>query len=156
MAKLKVGNAAPAFRLKNQSDEEVSLASFKGEKSVVLYFYPKAMTPGCTVQACSLRDSLKEFDRKGAVVLGISPDGPARLEKFSERDRLNFTLLSDPDNRTAKAYGAWGKKTFMGRSYMGILRMSFIIGTNGFIKHILEKVNTKTHHEDVLKLLDPL
>ena len=156
MGKLKVGDAAPAFRLKNQANTEVSLASFKGERNVVLYFYPKAMTPGCTVQACALRDSLKEFDRREAVVLGVSPDEPARLEKFTEKDGLNFTLLSDPNNQAAKAYGAWGKKMFMGRSYMGILRMSFIIGKDGFIRHILEKVNTKTHHEDVLKLLGAL
>ncbi|TNF00813.1 MAG: thioredoxin-dependent thiol peroxidase [Deltaproteobacteria bacterium] len=146
-----IGKAAPAFTLLNQEGEKVSLKDFKGEKNVVLYFYPKAMTPGCTVQACGLRDAKKKYTSSKTVVLGVSPDAPERLKKFEERDKLNFTLLSDPDHKIAEKYGVWGLKKFMGREFMGILRQTFIIGTDGKIKHIMEKVNTKTHHEDALK-----
>jgi peroxiredoxin Q/BCP len=151
MALPKIGNNAPAFTMLNQKEEKVSLKDFKGEKNVVLYFYPKAMTPGCTVQAAGIRDFKKKFSSKSTVVLGVSPDEPKRLVRFIDRDGLNFDLLSDPEHKIADKYGCWGPKQFMGKHYDGILRMTFIIGKDGKLKHIMEKVKTKTHHEDVLE-----
>jgi peroxiredoxin Q/BCP len=156
MALPKVGNNAPAFSLINQKGDKVTLKDFKGEKAVVLYFYPKAMTPGCTTQACAIRDNKTKLSRAGAVVLGVSPDPVKRLLKFIERDKLNFDLLSDEDHAIAEKYGVWGLKKFMGREYMGINRMTFIIGKDGKLKHIMEKVNTKTHHDDVLAVIKSL
>lgn len=150
MALPKIGNNAPAFSLLNQDGEKVSLKDFKGEKTVVLYFYPKAMTPGCTVQAQGIRDTKKKFSSNKIVVLGVSPDSPERLTKFRERDGLNFELLSDPENKLCEKYGVWGLKKFMGKEYMGVNRMTFIIGKDGKLKHIMEKVKTKSHHDDVL------
>jgi len=129
---------------------------FRGEKNVVLYFYPKAMTPGCTNQACGIRDSRKALQKLDTVVLGVSPDPVARLGKFIEKQDLNFTLLSDEDHAVADKYGAWGPKKFMGREFDGILRTTFIIGKDGRLKHVMEKVNTKTHNEDVLALIAEL
>lgn len=156
MASLKTGSAAPAFSLENQDGKRISLADFKGKKTVVLYFYPAAMTPGCTVQACGLRDSAKALAKYGAVAIGVSPDKVAKLKKFAERDGLAFDLLSDPDHAVADAYGAWGKKKFMGREVTGILRSTFVIGKDGKIKHVMDKVATKTHHDDVLAVLAAL
>lgn len=156
MASLKTGSAAPAFSLENQDGKRISLADFKGKKTVVLYFYPAAMTPGCTVQACGLRDSAKVLAKHGAVAIGVSPDKVAKLKKFAERDGLAFDLLSDPDHAVADAYGAWGKKKFMGREVTGILRSTFVIGKDGKIKHVMDKVATKTHHDDVLAVLAAL
>jgi peroxiredoxin Q/BCP len=150
MAFPKVGNNAPAFTLVNQKGEKVSLKDFKGEKNVVLYFYPKAMTPGCTVQACGIRDTKKKFSSAKTVVLGVSPDAPERLVKFIDKEGLNFDLLSDPEHKIADKYGAWGPKQFMGKKYDGILRTTFIIGKDGKLKHVMDKVKTKTHHDDVL------
>ncbi|MBH47680.1 MAG: thioredoxin-dependent thiol peroxidase [Halobacteriovorax sp.] len=150
MASLTVGKVAPSFTLLNQKGEKVSLKDFKGKKNVVIYFYPKAMTPGCTTQACGLRDSKRKLTNADTVVFGISPDAPARLLKFIERDMLNFDLLSDEDHAVADKYGAWGPKKFMGKEYDGILRSTFIVGKDGKLKHMMPKVNTKTHHEDVL------
>ncbi len=145
-----VGKAAPAFSLVDQNGEKVSLKDFKGEKTVVLYFYPKAMTPGCTVQACGIRDYKKKFDSSDVVVLGVSPDAPDKLKKFEDKQKLNFTLLSDPDHAVADKYGAWGPKKFMGKEYDGILRSTFVIGKDGKIKLVMDKVKTKSHHDDVL------
>ena len=153
MAFPKIGNLAPAFSLKNQDGKTVSLKDFKGKKTVVLYFYPAAMTPGCTVQACGLRDAAAELAALGAVALGVSPDPEKKLQKFIERDGLNFDLLSDPEHEVAEKYGAWGPKKFMGRSFDGILRTTFIIGKDGRLLHVIDKVKTKTHHDDVLVLL---
>jgi peroxiredoxin Q/BCP len=150
MATPNVGKAAPAFSLLNQDGEKVSLKDFKGEKNVVLYFYPKAMTPGCTVQACGIRDTKRKFSSAKTVVLGVSPDEPKRLVKFIEKEKLNFDLLSDPDHGIADKYGAWGPKKFMGKEYDGILRSTFIIGMDGKLKHVMDKVKTKSHHDDVL------
>lgn len=150
MAHPKIGNMAPAFSLLDAEGKTVALKDFKGKKHVLLYFYPKAMTPGCTVQACGLRDASKAYAKAGVVVLGISPDPVKRLQKFADKEGLNFTLLSDEDHSVADTYGAWGPKKFMGREFDGILRSSFIIGKDGRLKHIMPKVNTKTHHDDVL------
>lgn len=149
----KIGNLAPLFTLKNQSGFDVTLSSYKSKKNVVVYFYPKASTPGCTVQACGIRDVRAEFDALDTVVLGISPDAPAKLQKFIDKYDLNFDLLSDEDHSVAEKYGAWGLKKFMGREFMGVIRSSFIIDKDGRLQHILEKVNTKTHDQEVLKIL---
>jgi peroxiredoxin Q/BCP len=149
----KIGNLAPDFTLNNQDGKAVRLKDFKGKQAVVLYFYPAAMTPGCTVQACGLRDHAAELAQHGAVALGVSPDKEAKLRKFADRDALNFDLLSDPDHAVAEAWGCWGKKKFMGREVTGILRSTFVIGKDGKLKHIMDKVATKTHHADVLALL---
>lgn len=149
----KLGNKAPAFTLLNQDGEKVKLSSFAGEKNVVVYFYPKAMTPGCTTQACGIRDTEKELADVDTVVLGISPDPVSRLEKFREKHDLNFDLLSDEDHAIADKYGVWGLKKFMGKEYMGILRTTFIIDKNGRLQLVMDKVKTKTHHDDVLAFI---
>jgi len=156
MALPKVGNLAPAFTLLNQGDEKVSLKDFKGKKNVLLYFYPKAMTPGCTTQACSIRDSQADFKKLKTVVLGVSPDPTARLGKFIEKQDLNFDLLSDEDHKIAEKYGVWDLKKFMGREFMGIIRTSFLIGKDGRLKYITPKVNTKTHHDDMMAMIKEL
>ncbi|MEX0619435.1 MAG: thioredoxin-dependent thiol peroxidase [Pseudohongiellaceae bacterium] len=153
MAAIKTGNLAPAFTLLDQNGEKVSLKNFRDSKNVVLYFYPKAMTPGCTTQACGLRDSRKELEKLDTVVLGVSPDPVKRLAKFVERDKLNFSLLSDEDHAVAEKYGVWGLKKFMGREYMGVLRSTFIIDKDGRLAGIMDKVNTKTHHDDVMNFI---
>jgi len=153
--KLNTGDPSPSFTTKNQDNQNRSLSDFKG-KTVVLYFYPKAMTPGCTTQACAIRDHQDEFNDRNAVVLGISPDVPARLQKFIEKQSLNFELLSDEDHKIADLFGVWGPKKFMGKVYDGIHRSTFIIDPEGKIQAIMHPVKTKTHHEDVLSLLDTL
>ena len=156
MAFPKVGNMAPAFSLLDQDGNKVSLGQFKGKQNVALYFYPRAMTPGCTVQACGIRDSKKALARLDTVVLGVSPDPVAKLARFIDKQELNFTLLSDADHAVTEKYGAWGLKKFMGREFMGVLRTTFIIGKDGRLKHVMNKVNTKTHHEDVMALVREL
>ncbi|EQC46572.1 thioredoxin-dependent thiol peroxidase [Bacteriovorax sp. Seq25_V] len=146
----KIGNLAPAFTLVDQDGKKVSLKDFKGKSNVVLYFYPKAMTPGCTVQACGIRDTKNDFKKLDTVVFGVSPDAPERLQRFIEKQKLNFTLLSDEDHSVTEKYGCWGPKKFMGKEYIGVHRMTFIIGKDGKLKHIIEKVKTKTHHDDVI------
>ena len=145
----KIGNLAPNFSLLNQDGEKVELKQFRG-KNVVVYFYPKASTPGCTTQACALRDSAEELTSINTVILGLSPDLPAKLKKFDVKYNLGFTLLSDEDHAVAESYGVWGLKKFMGREFNGIIRTSFIIDECGKLRHIIEKVNTKTHHRDVI------
>ncbi len=149
----KIGNKAPKFELRNQDDVSVKLSSFEGSKNVVIYFYPKAMTPGCTVQACGIRDSNAQFASLDTVVLGISPDPVVKLEKFREKEQLNFDLLSDEDHVVADKYGVWGLKKFMGKEYMGILRTTFIVDKSGKLRHIIAKVKTKTHHDDVAQYI---
>jgi len=150
-----IGDSAPVFTTKNQNEQIRSLSDFIG-KNVVLYFYPKAMTPGCTTQACEIRDHQSDFTKRNAVVLGISPDAPARLQKFIDKQNLNFELLSDEDHSIADLFGVWGPKKFMGKVYDGIHRSTFIIDPEGKIRAIMHPVKTKTHHEDVLSLLDTL
>ena len=156
MAFPKVGNLAPKFSLADHEGNTVSLADFKGKSAVVVYFYPKAMTPGCTVQAQGLRDSAKALKGLNTVVLGISPDPVNKLAKFVERDELNFQLLSDEDHATADKYGAWGPKKFMGREFDGILRTTYIVGKDGKLKAVMDKFKTKDHHAELLALLKTL
>lgn len=156
MNTLKAGDNAPLFSLPDQNGETVSLADFVGKKQVLVYFYPKAMTPGCTVQAQGLRDSKAELDKLNTVVFGISPDESKRLDKFCQRDELNFTLLSDVDHKVADDFGVWGLKKFMGKEYDGIHRLSFLIGLDGKISHVFNKFKTKNHHEVVLEVLGEL
>lgn len=139
MAQLKAGDRAPAFTLKDQDGREVSLADFKARK-LLLYFYPKADTPGCTTQACSVRDAMEELAEAGAVAVGISPDQPARQKKFDDTYGLGFPLLSDPDHAVAQAYGAWGEKSMYGKTYQGIIRSSFLIDESGRILQASYKV----------------
>ncbi|WP_323844439.1 thioredoxin-dependent thiol peroxidase [Microbulbifer magnicolonia] len=151
MAFPKIGNLAPAFTLTNQNGDKVSLKDFRDKRNVVLYFYPKALTPGCTTQACGIRDSAGDFEKLDTVVLGVSPDPEAKLQKFIEKHQLNFDLLADEDHGIADKYGCWGLKKFMGKEYMGLLRTTFIVDKSGRLRHIIDKVKTKTHHEDVLQ-----
>ena len=150
---LQVGDKAPNFTLKSDKDEDVSLSDFLGKSDVVLYFYPKDNTSGCTKEACSFRDNIQPIQAKNAVVLGVSPDSVKSHQNFINKQNLNFTLLSDPDHKVAKAYGAWGEKSMYGKKYMGIIRSTFIIGKDGIIKHVFEKVKTAIHAEEVLQVL---
>ena len=129
---IEAGTEAPDFTLPNQDGEDVTLSSLRGGP-VVLYFYPKADTPGCTTQACGIRDRTAEYDAAGAVVLGVSPDEPAALRKFADKYRLPFTLLSDPDHKVAEAYGVWAEKSMYGRKSMGIVRSTFVIAADGSV-----------------------
>ena len=149
-----VGQPAPAFTLPDQNGKAVSLSDFAGKQNVVVYFYPKAMTPGCTHQACGIRDTREAYAAADVTVLALSPDPVARLKKFEDKHDLNFTLLSDEDHAVADSYGVWGLKKFMGREYDGIHRMTFIIGKDGLIKHVMKKVKTKSHHDDVLQWIN--
>lgn len=153
MKTITVGEQAPLFTLPDQNGQSVSLADYIGKKQVLVYFYPKAMTPGCTVQAQNLRDSKVELEQRNTVVFGIRPDESKRLDKFCQRDELNFTLLSDVDHKVADDFGVWGLKKFMGREYDGIHRLSFLIGLDGKIVHVFDKFKTKNHHEVVLEVL---
>jgi len=153
MQMLTVGATAPNFSLLNQDNHTVVLSELLKTQQVLVYFYPKAMTPGCTVQACALRDSQAELAAKGVTVVGISTDPVKSLAKFVVRDQLNFRLLSDPDHQIADAFGVWGEKKFMGKIYDGIHRTSFLIGTDGLIKQVYQDFKTSNHHEVVLKSL---
>lgn len=153
MNTLVAGAVAPDVTLLDQEGNEVKISDFKGRK-VLFYFYPKAMTPGCTVQAQGLRDSKAELEAHNVVVLGVSIDPVKRLGKFIERDNLNFTLLSDEDHSAAEQFGVWGEKKFMGKIYDGLHRISFLIDENGVIEHVFNKFKTKTHHEVVLDYLN--
>jgi thioredoxin-dependent peroxiredoxin len=156
MAHPKLGKLAPAFTLPDQDGNQVSLKDFKGKQAVVLFFYPKAMTPGCTVQACGIRDIRKELDKRGIAVFGISPDPVARLPKFIEKQNLNFPLLSDEDHAVAEKYGCWGMKKFMGKEFMGLIRTTYIIGKDGKLLKVMDKFKTNSHHADLLANLDAL
>jgi peroxiredoxin Q/BCP len=143
---LKIGSAAPAFKLKNQDEKPVSLSDYKGKK-VIVYFYPAASTPGCTTQACDFRDNINSLKSAGFTVLGISPDEPAKLKKFKDKEKLNFELLSDPDNKIQQKYGAYGEKSMYGKNYMGTIRSTFVVGKTGKIEHAFYNVKAKGHIE---------
>jgi peroxiredoxin Q/BCP len=148
-AALKVGDKAPDFTLLDARGKEVSLKDFQG-RSVVIYFYPKANTPGCTVEACEFRDLRPKFIKQDVMVLGVSADPPKMLAGFIARQKLNFTLLSDPDHKMIEAYGAWRMKKFMGRSFMGIVRSSYVIAPDGKIAAVWDNVKAKGHAKEVL------
>lgn len=153
MSVLKVGDKAPLFTLENQRGEKVRLSSFKG-KSVVIYFYPKADTPGCTTQSCALRDASDDFAGLDAVVLGISPDAPSRLLKFDGKYSLGFELLADEDHAVAEAWGAWGEKSMYGKKYMGIIRSAFVVDPKGKVSGVFYKVSPKDTVGSVTKALE--
>lgn len=150
--KLKVGDLAPTFSAATNGGSRASLADFKG-KQVILYFYPRDDTPGCAKEACAFRDHFAEFKKKGAVVLGVSVDPVKAHDKFVEKFRLPFALLADEDKQIVQAYGVWGRKSFMGRKYMGTHRVTFLIGPDGRIKNIWPKVRPAEHAEEVLSTL---
>ena len=146
------GKPAPDFELQSDSGESVKLSDLRG-KQVVLYFYPKDDTPGCTTQACGIRDAYGEFKRAGAVVLGVSPDDERSHVKFRKKFDLPFTLLADADHHVAEEYGVWAEKKYKGRTYMGIDRSTFVIDEDGNIKKVMHKVKPDTHADDVLATL---
>jgi peroxiredoxin Q/BCP len=149
------GKAAPDFELASDSGERVKLSGLRG-KPVVLYFYPRDDTPGCTKQACGIRDGWGEFRRAGAVVLGVSPDGEASHAKFKAKYDLPFALLADPGHEVSEAYGVWGERSFAGKKYMGVERSTFVIGPDGTLVKVMRKVDPKTHADDVLAVLGDL
>lgn len=153
MPQLKEGQKAPAFTALASNGKEVSLKDFAGKKKVVLYFYPKDDTPGCTVEACEFRDAVKKIESEDAIVLGVSPDGVGSHNKFIEKFKLPFLLLSDEDKKICQAYGVWVKKSMYGREYMGVARSTFIIGEDGKIRKIFEKVKPNGHAGEVLEAL---
>ena len=146
------GGIAPDFELEADGGNTVRLSDLRG-KQVVVYFYPKDDTPGCTTQACGIRDAWGEFQRTGAVVLGISPDDVASHDKFKEKYSLPFTLLVDEGHKVADAYGVWGEKKYMGKTYEGITRSTFVIGEDGTVKKAMRRVKAATHADDVLAVL---
>ena len=151
MTTLSKGDKAPSFTSKDQNGNEVKLNDYLGEK-VVLYFYPKDMTPGCTNQACNLRDNFETLKKEGIVVLGVSPDDEKRHQKFIDKHDLPFTLIADPDKAVISAYGIWGPKKFMGKEYDGVHRTTFLINEKGEIHDVIKKPKTKAHAEEILEL----
>jgi peroxiredoxin Q/BCP len=147
---LKIGDKAPAINSIDQNGEAITLEQFKGKK-VVLYFYPKDMTPGCTMQSCNLRDNYQTLLDNGYVVLGCSADSPERHQKFIAKHDLPFSLISDQSKEVLNAYGVWGPKKFMGKEYDGINRTTFVIDKDGIIKDIITKVKTKVHTSQILE-----
>ncbi len=152
MGYLSKGVKAPSFEGINQDGKTIRLKDFKGKK-IVLYFYPKDDTPGCTAEACNLRDNYQRWINKGFEVIGISPDNEKSHKKFREKYNLPFNLLADPDKRILKAYGAWGTKKMYGRSYDGVLRTTYVIDEEGIIEEVLSKVDTKNHTSQILQEL---
>jgi peroxiredoxin Q/BCP len=146
------GKPAPDFELPSDGGETVKLSDLRG-KQVVLYFYPKDDTPGCTAQACGIRDVYGELEREGAVVLGVSPDDERSHVKFKQKYDLPFTLLADSDHHVAEEYGVWAEKKYMGRTYMGVNRSTFVIGEDGNVKRVMHKVKPDTHADEVLETL---
>jgi len=149
---IEAGLQAPDFTLRNQDGEPLTLSSLRGGP-VVLYFYPKADTPGCTTQACGIRDHSADYDAAGATVLGVSPDSVKDVKKFHGKQGLNFTLLADADHAVAEQYGTWVEKRRYGRTYMGVQRATFIIDADGTVAHVIRKASPKTHDDEVLAAL---
>ncbi|HGJ5857312.1 thioredoxin-dependent thiol peroxidase [Arsenophonus nasoniae] len=152
MSPLKAGDKAPQFSLPDQDGEIINLSDYLGQR-VLIYFYPKAMTPGCTIQACGLRDEWDKLKQMGVEVLGISTDKPEKLSRFAEKEMLEFTLLSDYKHEVAEKFGVWGAKQFMGKTFDGIHRISFLINTKGEIEHVFDKFKTADHHQIVMDYL---
>ncbi|MBL8909142.1 MAG: thioredoxin-dependent thiol peroxidase [Archangium sp.] len=155
MAMIEEGKKAPAFSLKNQNGETVKLSDFSG-KNVVVYFYPKDDTPGCTTEACDFRDQHKVLEKAGAVVLGISPDDEKKHARFAGKYGLPFTLLADTDHAVAEKYGAWGEKSLYGRKFMGIIRSTWLVGKDGKVAKVWPKVKVAGHVDDVLEAIKSL
>lgn len=151
---IKEGNKAPDFSATDQNGKKIKLSSFKDKKNVVLYFYPKDMTPGCTTEACDFRDQFKKF--KSTKILGVSIDSPERHQKFIEKNDLPFTLISDVDQKVVNKYGVWQEKKLYGRKFMGIVRSTFIIDKSGVVRKIFPKVKVKGHIDEVLEALNEL
>jgi peroxiredoxin Q/BCP len=149
------GQPAPEFELPDQDGNPVRLSSLRG-RAVVVYFYPRADTPGCTAQACGIRDHRNDYAQAGAVVLGVSPDDPARLRKFADKYGLPFTLLADPERKAIEAYGVWREKRLYGKTTMGVERSTFVVGPDGTIQRIMRRVKPKQHDELVLRALAEL
>jgi peroxiredoxin Q/BCP len=152
---IEIGEQAPQFTLPDQDGRSVSLGDYAG-KTVVLYFYPKADTPGCTVQACGVRDHLPNYAEAGAVVLGVSPDPVRAVKKFADKQSLDFTLLADEDHAVCEQYGVWAEKSMYGRTYWGALRATFIIDPAGVVAHVIPRVTPRTHDDEVLAVLEQL
>ena len=150
MSKLNIGDKAPEINAVDQNGNQITLDQYKGKK-VVLYFYPKDMTPGCTAQSCNLSDNYTLLQKNGYDVIGVSCDSIKRHQKFIEKHSLSFNLISDEDQKVVNDYGVWQLKKFMGREYMGIVRTTFLIDENGKIENIIEKVNTKDHTSQIIK-----
>jgi len=148
-----VGQVAPAFTLPASGGQTISLSDFKGKKTVVLYFYPRADTPGCTKEACGFRDALADYDKANIAVLGISPDPVKAVDKFSGKFALNFPLLADADHAVTEKYGLWVEKSMYGKKYWGAARSTFVIGKDGKIRHVFEKVKPEGHDQEVLAWL---
>jgi len=153
MALLKKGDKAPDFKGPNQNNEIISLADFKGKK-LILYFYPRDNTPGCTAESCNLNDNYSSWLEKGYEVVGVSPDSVASHKKFAEKYQLRFNLVSDPDHEILEACGAWGEKSMYGKKYMGVLRTTYLISEDGIIEEVFEKVKTSDHTNQITKVLD--
>ena len=149
------GEAAPDFTLPDQDGNPVTLSELRG-RPVVLYFYPKADTPGCTTQACGIRDHRADYDAAGATVLGVSPDPVKAVKKFHDKQSLNFTLLADEDHAVCDLYGVWGEKSMYGKKYWGAQRSTFILDEDGVVRHVIPKASPKTHDDEVLQALAEL
>ena len=149
MTTLKVGDKAPDFTSKDQDGNKISLSDYKGKK-LVLFFYPKASTPGCTIQSCNLRDNYERFKTNGYEVLGVSADSMKRQSNFKNKYEFQYPLLADEEKEVINAYGVWGPKKFMGRTYDGIHRITFVIDENGLIEDVITKVKTKAHTDQIL------
>lgn len=152
MAYLNIGDTAPKFSTINQDGKVIQLEDFKGKK-IIVYFYPKADTPGCTAESCNLRDNYKDLIGKGYEIIGVSPDSQQKQKKFAEKYNLPFTLLADEDKTVIKAYGAWGLKKMYGKEYEGLLRTTYVIDEKGNIEKVFEKVKTKDHAAQILEAM---
>src|SRR5215218_11142908 len=152
---IETGATAPHFTLPDQDGKPVSLADYAG-KTVVLYFYPKADTPGCTVQACGVRDHLPNYAEAGAVAIGVSPDPVSRVKKFVDEESLDFTLLADEDHAVCEQYGVWAEKSMYGRTFWGATRTTFVIDGEGVVRHVIPRVTPRTHDDEVLAVLEQL
>jgi thioredoxin-dependent peroxiredoxin len=149
---IEVGTEAPDFTLPDHDGEPVRLSDLRG-RPVVLYFYPKADTPGCTTQACGIRDHRADYEAAGVTVLGVSPDSVAAIKRFHDKQDLNFRLLADEEHAVAEQYGTWGEKSMYGRTFMGVSRSTFLIDEQGVVRHVIRKASPKTHDDVVLKAL---